>query len=70
VKRAGGRTLGDDANTHANLLVRLRLSLLEMRKIANIVLELVIDVELVRVWIRLLRGAKSVDLVRPDLEVF
>ena len=69
VQRVGGRALCHNAETDANLLVRLSLSLLEVRVIANKVGELVVGVELVRVRVRLLGGSERVDLVGSDFEV-
>lgn len=69
MQRVGSRALCHDAETDANLLVGLSLSLLEVRVVANIVGELVVGVELVRVRVGLLGGAESVDLVGPDLEI-
>jgi hypothetical protein len=69
VQRVGGGALCHDAETNANLLVGLGLSLLEVRVVANIVGELVVGVELVRVRVRLLGGTKCVNLVGSDFEV-
>ena len=69
MERIGRRPLCHDAQTHANLLVRLCLALLEVREIAYIVGELVVGVELVRVGVWLLGLAEGVDLVGPDLEI-
>jgi hypothetical protein len=69
VQRAGGGALCDDAKTHADLLVGLRLALLEVCKVAHIVCELVVDVELVRVGVGLLGCSERIDLVGADLEV-
>jgi hypothetical protein len=69
VQRIGGGSLCDDAQTDADLLVGLRLALLEVCVVAHKVLELVIDMELVRVWVWLLGGSERVDLVGADLKV-
>jgi hypothetical protein len=69
VQRIGCRPLCHDAQTDANLLVRLRLALLEVREVAYIVGHLVVGVELVRVGVWLLGLAEGVDLVGADLEV-
>jgi hypothetical protein len=69
VQRVGGGSLCNDAKTHADLLVGLRLALLEVCKVAHIVGELVVDVELVWVGVGLLGGSERVDLVGADLEV-
>ena len=69
MQRVRGRALCHDAETDADLLVGLSLSLLEVRVVANIVGELVVGMELVRVRVGLLGGAERVDLVGADLEV-
>jgi hypothetical protein len=69
MERIGGGSLCDDAKTNTDLLVWLRLTLLEMRVVADIVGDLVVDMELVRVWVRLLGGSECVDLVGADLKV-
>jgi hypothetical protein len=69
VQRIGGGPLCHDAETNANLLFRLRLALLEMRKVAYIVCDPVVDVELVWVRVRFLGGPERIDLVGADLEI-
>jgi hypothetical protein len=69
VEGIGGGSLGHDAKTHANLLLRLCLALLEVREVADIVGELVIVVELVRVWVGLFGGSERVDLLGANLKV-
>lgn len=69
MQRARSRTLCEDTEANADLLVGQRLSLLEMHMVAYIVLELVVDVELVWVGIRLLGGSERIDLVGTDLKV-
>jgi hypothetical protein len=69
VQRTRCGSLCDDAKTHANLLVGFCLALCEVCKVAHIVGELVVDVELVGVRVGLLGGSERVDLVGADLEV-
>src|SRR5689334_928949 len=69
VQRAGRRSLCDNTKTHANLLLGLGVALLQVRVVANVIGELIVCVELVRVGIWVLGGSERVDLVRADFEV-
>jgi hypothetical protein len=69
VQCAGGGPLRHDAKTDANLFLWLCLALLEVREVAYIVGDVVVDVELVRVWVGLFGRSECVDLVGANLKV-